>query len=304
VPLVKQFAARGWRWINDQPYLLLTITMVMWAGNIVASKFAIGEVSPMAIVCLRWAIVSVVLVGFRRQAIARELRVLAPYWRSVLLIGALAFTGFNALFYVAAYYTTAVNMTILQSAMPVLVLLGAVFVFGTRITLAIALGLFMTIAGVFVTASHGDLAQLLRLTFNRGDLFMLIASAVYAVYILYLRNKPKVPDLVYFTGLSLAAFVSSVPLLAAEIALGKSFWPTPTGWAVLTFIAVFPSLLAQLFFIRSVQLVGPNRAGLFTNLVPVFGIILSVLMVGEAFGIYQALALGLVVGGILIAERR
>jgi len=303
VPLVKQFAARGWRWFNDQPYLLLTITMVMWAGNIVASKFAIGEVSPMAIVCLRWAIVSVVLVGFRRQAIASELRVLAPYWRSVLLIGAVAFTGFNALFYVAAYYTTAVNMTILQSAMPVLVLIGAVLVFGTRVTLALAFGLFMTIAGVFVTASHGDLAQLLRLTFNRGDLFMLIASAVYAVYILYLRNKPKVPDLVYFTGLSLAAFISSVPLLAAEIALGKSFWPTPTGWAVLTFIAVFPSLLAQLFFIRSVQLVGPNRAGLFTNLVPVFGIILSVLMVGEAFGIYQALALALVVGGILIAER-
>ena len=303
MPLVKQFAARGWRWFNDQPYLLLTITMVMWAGNIVASKFAIGEVSPMAIVCLRWAIVSVVLVGFRRQAIASELRVLAPYWRSVLLIGAVAFTGFNALFYVAAYYTTAVNMTILQSAMPVLVLIGAVLVFGTRVTLALAFGLFMTIAGVFVTASHGDLAQLLRLTFNRGDLFMLIASAVYAVYILYLRNKPKVPDLVYFTGLSLAAFISSVPLLAAEIALGKSFWPTPTGWAVLTFIAVFPSLLAQLFFIRSVQLVGPNRAGLFTNLVPVFGIILSVLMVGEAFGIYQALALALVVGGILIAER-
>ncbi|MFC7396262.1 DMT family transporter [Chelatococcus sp. GCM10030263] len=301
---MKAIVERGWHWINDQPYLLLPITMLMWAGNIIASKYAIGEVSPMAIVCLRWGIVSLFLVAFRRQAIAGEMRALAPHWRIVLIMGTLAFTGFNSLFYLAAYHTTAVNMTIFQSAMPVLVLIGALFVFGVRITPAIVAGLLLTVVGVLVTASHGEVEQLLHLSLNRGDLFMLIACVIYAGYILHLRNKPKVPDLVYFTGLSLAAFVSSLPLLAAEIALGQSFWPTPTGWAVLTFIAIFPSLLAQLFFIRSVQLVGPNRAGVFTNLVPVFGIILSVLMVGEAFGLYQALAVVLVVSGILIAERR
>lgn len=288
----------------NQAYVLLSLTMLMWAGNVTASKFAVGEISPMAIVCLRWAIVCIVLMAVSRKEILQDLPQLKSHWPLIATMGTLAFTGFNALFYVAAYYTTAVNMAIIQSTVPVMVIVGAIFVFRQRITLGQAAGLVLTVLGVMVTASHGDLKALLHLSFNHGDLLMLIACVFYAAYALHLRNRPKVSDITYFTALAGAAFVSSLPLLAIEIAQGNAYWPSMTGWLTLAYIGLFPSLLGQIFFIRAVQLIGPSRAGLFTNLMPVFGIVLSIVLLGEAFGLYQAVAVVLVIGGILIAERR
>ncbi|MBS7705295.1 DMT family transporter [Chelatococcus asaccharovorans] len=295
--------ARATRWLFDQAYVLLPLTMLMWAGNVTASKFAVGQISPMSIVCLRWGIVCVVLLTFSRRDIVRDLPVLKSRWPVIVGMGTLAFTGFNALFYVAAYETTAVNMTIIQSAIPVFVVVGAILFFRQRINIGQTAGLVLTILGVMVTASHGDLETLLNLTINRGDLYMLVACAFYAAYALHLRSRPKVSDTAYFAAMALAAFVSSLPLLAIEIAQGKAYWPSPTGWLTLLYIGIFPSLLGQIFFIRSVQLIGPSRAGLFNNLMPVFGIALSIVLLGEAFGLYQMAAMVLVIGGILIAER-
>jgi drug/metabolite transporter (DMT)-like permease len=131
---------------------------------------------------------------------------------------------------------------------------------------------------------------------------MLVACLLYSGYTLALRNRPNIPNLVFFTALAFVAFVTSLPLLAYEVATGTALWPTPEGWALLLFIALFPSFLAQLVFMRGVQLIGPGRAGLFANLAPVFGSFLAVLTIGEPFGLFHFAALVLVVGGILIAE--
>jgi drug/metabolite transporter (DMT)-like permease len=112
-----------------------------------------------------------------------------------------------------------------------------------------------------------------------------------------------VPGLVFFAALAAVAFVISVPLLVAEVMSGQGYWPTGKGWLILAYVALGPSFLAQLFFMRGVELIGPGRAGVFVNLVPVFAALLAVLILSEPFAWYHAMALALVLGGIALAEK-
>jgi drug/metabolite transporter (DMT)-like permease len=294
----------GWRWLSGRPYLLLVLTTLIWAGNAVASRLAVGHISPLALTTMRWVGVCFILLPMLRKPLAEAWPLLRPRWRSILVMGALGFTAFNALMYAAAHSTTAVNITLFQGAIPVLVLLGGVVAFGTRIGAAQALGTALTLVGVVIVAAQGDLAVLQTLAFNIGDLWMLIACAAYAIYTLKLRDRPKVPGLVFFIAVALAALAISIPLFAYEIAAGQVIWPDARGWAILLYVTLLPSLVSQVFFMRGVELIGPSRAGLFVNLVPVFGAILAVVLLGEPFAAYHAVALGLVLGGIWLAERR
>ena len=297
-------AGRAWRALMRRAYLLLTLTALFWGGNAVAGRLAVGEISPMALTGLRWVIVVAILVPTLGRRVMEEWPSLAPRWRSILLMGALGFTGFNALFYAAAHHTSAVNLTIFQGAIPVLVLLGTVLFFRSRIRALQVVGMVVTMLGVAVVALKGDPAVLRTLAFNIGDVWMLGACVLYAGYTLGLRDRPQVAGFVFFTAMAVVAFLTSLPLLGLEIARGAVQWPTPRGWAVLLYVGLLPSLLAQIFFMRGVELIGPARAGLFVNLVPVFGALLAVVLLGEPFAVYHAAGLALVLGGIWLAERK
>jgi drug/metabolite transporter (DMT)-like permease len=287
-----------------QAYLLLSIASLAWAGNAVVSRLAIGEVSPMVLTCLRWTIVSAIFLVVRGRRLHDDVRLLLPHWRTGLWMGAIGYTLFSAVLYIAAYYTQAVNLAILQGTIPVYVLLGALVLHGTRAGFLQIVGVLLTLAGVAVVASKGDVNILLSLGFNFGDLLMLAGCASYALYTLRLRDRPPLPGITFFVLMAMGAFASSLPLLAIETLMGLSQWPTAKGWGVVLFVALGPSLIAQLSFIRGVELIGPGRAGIFVNLVPIFGALLSVVILGETFGMHHALALALVLGGILLAERR
>lgn len=291
-------------WFYQQPYLLLTLTSLGWAGNGVAGRLAVGEVSPMALTFLRWIMVSVILLAVAREPVAVAWPVLKQRWKIIAFMGALGFTGFNALFYAAAYHTTAVNLTIIQGAIPVLVLLGGYLVYRTPIRTLQAFGMVLTLVGVAIIATAGHLENLMQLVFNIGDVWMLVACVFYAFYTLALRNRPQVPGLALFAAMAVVALVTSIPLLVFEITKGDVHWPSAKGWLVLAYIAVFPSFLSQIWFMRGVELIGPARAGIFVNLVPVFGAILAVLCLGEPFGLYHGASLALVLMGILLAERK
>ncbi|MCB5177565.1 MULTISPECIES: DMT family transporter [Microvirga] len=293
-----------WKGLFGQAYLLLILTTLFWGGNAIAGRIAVGEISPMVLTCLRWVVVVAVMVPTTGRQLRAEWPVLRRHLPYIAGMGAFGFTAFNALFYAAAHHTTAVNLTIFQGSIPVLVLLGTVLFFRARILPLQILGMAVTIAGVVLVSVKGDLEILRTLALNIGDVWMLVACLFYAGYTLGLRRRPAVTGLVFFTALAVVAFVTSLPPLAYEMATGTLQWPTPTGWAVLLYVALLPSLLSQIFYIRGVELIGPARAGLFVNLVPVFGALLAVVLLGEPFAFYHALGLALVLGGIWLAERR
>ena len=303
-PPARPSASRAmWDRAFGNAFLLLVLTMMMWGGNAVAGRMAVGEVSPMALVTLRWLISAAILAVFARRQIAAEWPALRPHWRSIVVMGIVGFTAVNALYFWAAHHTTAVNMAILQGSMPAFVLLGALVFHRTRITPMQMIGLVVTMAGIATIATKGHVETLLTLSFNPGDLLILLMAVIYSAYTVALRDRPKVSGLVFFSGMAVVALVTSLPLLGIEIATDNVQWPTPKGWLVVAYVALLPSLVSQLLFMRAVDLIGPGRCGLFVNLVPVFGAIFAVLILSEPFGLYHAVALALVIGGIFLAER-
>ena len=290
------------RRLSRNAYLMLVAATMMWAGNSIIGKIAIGEVTPMTLTFMRWFLVCAILALFYRGDAAAAWPVLRPRWRWVVAMSVLGYTVFNALVYAAAHHTSGVNLTMLQSSIPVMVLIGAAIVFRTRIGGLQALGTVLTVVGVLVVASGGDIGRILRLGFNVGDLYVLIACALYAGYTLGLRKRPATSGFALFIGFAVVAMVSSLPLLVWEAATGEFFWPSLVGWGILAYVTLCPSLLSQIFYIRGVELIGPTRAGLFINLIPIFGAVMAVLVLGEPFGWQEVAAAALVFGGIAVAE--
>lgn len=293
--------------LYDQPYLLLILTTLGWGANSVASRMAVGQISPMTLTSARWGLVLVLLLVSFRRKIGEALPLVRRQWVAVLLMGACGFTLFNALNYVAAHYTSAVNLSITQGTVPLLVLLGGLLAHRAPIKGRQLAGAALALAGVAMVASGGSLDALMRLRFNVGDVMMFTAAAVYAGYTVALRDRGDgggAGPIPFFFGMAVAAFLTSLPLVAIEAATGGLQAPTPKGLAILVFIALAPSFMSALFFMRAVALIGPARAGLFFNLVPVFGALLAVLVLGEPLGLHQVVALALVLGGIAVAERR
>jgi drug/metabolite transporter (DMT)-like permease len=292
-----------WTAFWNNPFLLLSLTSLMFAGHSIVGRLAVGEISPMTLTCARWGLALIPLVFVARANLRRDFQVLRSHWLFVLAMGALGFTAFNALFYLSAHRTTALNMSILQGAIPAIVLIGARLFYGARIGPWQVFGTLMTMVGVAAIAAQGDLGRLLALAFNGGDVMLMIACVFYAGYTVGLRNRPAVSGLGFLTAMAAAAFVTSAPLFVIEFVNGGFIAPTLKGLGVLLYAVLLPSLLAQIFYMRGVELIGPGRAGVFINLVPVFGALLAVALLGESFAFYHLVALALVVVGIAIAQR-
>lgn len=284
--------------------LMLGLTTLFWGGNTVAGRLAVGEVSPMVVVFLRWAIVAGIMVPMVWPRIRTDWSLMRPQLLRMVLMAAFGFVAFNSLFYIAATQTTAVNLGIIQGSMPILVLIGSVFAFGTRIRLLQVMGILLTLVGVTLIAAQGDLQKLLALAVNPGDGVMLIACVLYSGYTLALRNRPQVSGLAFFATLAGISAIASLPGLFFEMATGTAQWPTAKGWLVVLYIALFPSFLSQIFFMRGVELIGPARAGVFINLVPIFAAGLAVSILGEPFEWHHGTALALVMIGIWLSERK
>ncbi|MDH3634903.1 MAG: DMT family transporter [Gammaproteobacteria bacterium] len=290
---------------NHQPraYFFLLVATLCWGLNANFSRLAVGEISPMQIVTFRWLGVVLLMLVFARENIIRDWPMLRRHLPFLAIMGGFGFTVFNALFYVAAHHTSAINIGILQGAVPIFVLLGGFLAFGQRITALQSIGVTTTLIGVVTVASGGKLVDLAGFTINRGDLFMLIACFIYAAYSLGLSRGPKVSSLGLFSIMAFVAWLISLPLILVETYLQGWQTPSTKGWIIVTLITLLPSLLAQLFFIFGVKLIGPARAGAFYNLVPVFASILAVVILKEVFELYHAISLGLVLGGIWLSER-
>jgi drug/metabolite transporter (DMT)-like permease len=291
--------ARLYEW----PALLLTLAAVFWAGNTVAARLAIGEITPFMLTTLRWVMVAAVLWPIYGGDIRKRWRDVRPRLGKITVLAVLGMSGFNALYYVAAHYTSAINIGILQGSLPIFVLAGAFLAHGTRASLVQLAGVLVTALGVVVVATRGDPLSILETELNTGDLAMLAACVLYAGYTVALRDRPEMSSGAFFTLLAVFATLTSLPLVGLEWLNGDLRMPTMNGLLITAWIAIFPSFLSQVFYLRGVDLIGPGRAGVFINLVPVFSAALAVWLISEAFAPYHAVALVLVIGGIWLAQR-
>jgi len=298
--------ARG-RGLLDRPYLILIVTVALWGGNSVAGKAAVGHIDPYVLITLRWGGAFLAILPFALRTLPADLPSIRANWLLFLFYGAIGFAAFNALIYVSAYFTSGVNLALDQVAINILVMLGNFVFYKTRVRLLQAAGVAVTIAGVAVTATHGDLTRLLALDINFGDLLVLIACIGYAAYSLLLRYRPATD---WKSFIAATFFIALVTSLLFQATLGGGFGAffeglgriTPLGWAIAVYAILLPSLVSQMLYVRGVELIGPNRASLFINLIPLFGALGAVLVLGEALQPFHIVATVLIAAGIVMAE--
>ncbi len=275
--------------------------MLGWAGNTVAGRMSTGEISPMVVVFLRWFIISIFLILFLNKKLILSFNLISGKLVWLCLMGSLGLTGFNALFYIAAQNTTAINLGIIQGIMPAIILVGSVIMFKEAVNFTKVAGLIIAFFGVLVVVSQGDYERVILLSFNYGDLVMLCACFFYSGFTLGLKNKPVIDPIVLMTYFSLSALLFSIPLIITEYYLGLIQVPaTSTAWLTILYIAFVPSFLAQIFFIRGVELVGASKAGLFINFLPIFAAILGVILLGEKLFVYHLISLFIVLLGVYL----
>lgn len=287
----------------NSPHFTLIMATLMWAGHTIAARLSVGEMSPMVMMGLRWfACLAILAFIFRRQIRAEWPRVRERLgW--VVLMGGGGMAGFTFFFILAAQHTSAVNLGITQSAIPAIVMLLSLAVFGTRIGAMQLVGLFVSFVGVAVLVTKGSLAALLAMRFNHGDLLMLLACVCYAAYTVGLSRRLEMSPAL------LLAFFSIPASLVFAFSMGVEYWngtmqmPGGKGLAIVVYCAIFPSMLAQICFMRGVELAGANRAGVYLNLIPVFGALMAVVILSERLYSFHAASAVMVLGGIYLAER-
>ena len=285
-------------------YGLLTLTALLWAGNAIAGKLAVGEVSPFLLTALRWAIAAAILGVVARRRIAADLPAIRANLPMLAAMGAVGFTLFNVLFYLALVHTSAINVAIEQASMPLAVFALNFVFFGIRVTGLQIAGFLLTALGVAVTAAGGNPLRILGAGLNVGDAMMIVAISFYGGYSVALARKPAIHWLSFLAVLSLVAAVASLPFAAWEYASDDMIRPSAKGWAVTVFTAIGPAIVAQLCWAMGLELIGSNRGGVFINIVPVFTAGFAILLLGETFGLHHAIAMALVIGGVWLSQQR
>ena len=289
--------------MHANPYVLLTLTAAFWAGNAIAGRLAAGMISPVALTFARWFFACLVFYVISRPHLKRDWAVVRRHLPLLFTLGAAGFSLFNIGLYWSLQYTSAINVTIEQSAMPVLIILANYVLFKTRITALQGLGVLLTISGVLVTATRGSPIAIFETGVNKGDAMMLLCILLYGGYTVALRYRPDIHWTSLMFVLSTSAMLLALPFYALEILQEGFHAPGLRTWGIIAYTAIFPSMVSHLLFIRGVAMIGANRAGLFINLVPIFGALLAVVILSESFQLFHFAGLTLVLGGIAMAER-
>lgn len=284
------------------PYLLLILTTLFWAGNFVLARAIHLDLQPFTLAFLRWALALLIIAPWWLKRAWKVRQVLHDHLPMLTVQGILGVACFNTLVYFGVQYTQASNAMLMQSAVPVVILLLGVIFLREAVSSRQWLGVFLSLGGVLVLISRGSLEVLAGLNFNRGDLWIFLAMLSWSLYTLSLRWKPAALDGFTFFGFSvLVGVVVLFPFMLWEQRGSTELVLTePFIWTVV-YMAIFPSILSFLFWNYGVERLGAATAGLFIHLMPMFGLLLATVFLGERLGWYHLAGVLLIFSGLYIA---
>jgi drug/metabolite transporter (DMT)-like permease len=292
------------QWLNNQPYLLLTLTSLFWAGNIVLARHVAGHVPPLTLSCVRWIGTFLILLPFAWPHLKQDWPVLRAHLPMMLFLSLVGFAYNNAISYWALQYTEALNALLIQSAGPLFVALWSLALFGIRLTGAQLAGIAISLAGVLTIILRGDFGALASISFNRGDLMFASSLVSFGLYSALIPRRPVTHALSLISFTTCCGALMLVPFSIWEYSTGVTLKFDFVSMATLGYAVIFPSTLAYLFFNRGLALIGPNRAAPFFHLVPVFGSAMAILLLGEQLRLFHLVGYVLVLAGVVIASRR
>jgi drug/metabolite transporter (DMT)-like permease len=291
-------------WLANQPYLLLSITALCWAGNAIVGRLAAGHIPPVTLSFLRWSLAFLLILPFAWKHLRRDWAAIRGRLGTMVVLSVTGISAFNTLQYWALEHTQALNTLLLQSAAPLFVAIWSLALLGVRLTLAQAGGIVLSLTGVLVILLHGDLTTLKSIEFNKGDVIFMVALVIFGLYSVLSLKRPNIHGL-SFVGFTFGCgAVCLIPLLVRELLTRPVMQLDTTNLLTLFYVAVFPSTLAYLCFNRGVQLIGANRAAPFFHVVPVFGSVMAIVFLGEHPQLFHLIGFALVLTGVFVASRK
>jgi drug/metabolite transporter (DMT)-like permease len=291
-------------WLANQPYLLLSITALCWAGNAIVGRLAAGHIPPVTLSFLRWSLAFLIILPFAWKHLVRDWPAIRGRLGIMIVLSITGIGAFNTLQYWALEHTQALNTLLLQSAGPLVVAVWSLALLGIRLTLAQAAGVMLSMAGVLIILMHGDLTKLSNIEFNHGDLIFLIALAIFGFYSVLSLKRPNIHALSFVAFTFGAGAACLIPLFIWELFARPLMRIDAANLLSLFYVALFPSTIAYLCFNRGVQLIGANRAAPFFHVVPVFGTVMSIIFLGEHPQAFHFIGFALVLTGVFVASRK
>lgn len=281
------------------PHVLLALTALFWAGHWIVARAVHPHVSPVSLAFWRWAAAIAFLAPLALPLLLREWPAVRAAWRPILFFGTCGTVLYNAVGYVGIKQTTATNAVLFQSVTPALIPLIAFLIFRDRIRVRTILGLALSFLGVLAIVLRLEPRALLTLGANPGDLWLLANVALWALYTACLRWKPRdLSPLAFMLAVMLAGMLTGLPATLVDYAAGGRFEPTWGSVLGTLYLGLFPSVICYVMWNRGVAEVGPARAGVYLHLIPLFGALMAVALLGEELRLYHLVGIALILLGI------
>jgi drug/metabolite transporter (DMT)-like permease len=296
-------ASRG-SWLANQPYLLLTITALCWAGNAIVGRLAAGHIPPVTLAFMRWSLAFLITLPLAWNHLKRDWAAIRGGLRTMVFLSLTGIAAFNTLQYWSLEYTQALNTLLLQSAGPLFVAVWSLILLGVRLTPAQAAGIVLSLTGVLVILLHGDLTAIKTISFNTGDIIFTVALLIFGLYSVMSLKRPAIHDLSFVAFTFGCGAAALVPALILELLWRPVMQLNAANILSLIYVAIFPSTIAYLCFNRGVQLIGANRAAPFFHVVPVFGSVMAIVFLGERPQAFHLIGFALVLTGVFVASRK
>lgn len=299
-----------WSWRGaagalSSPYLALGLAVLFWSGNFVVGRAAREVLPPIAFNFWRWAIALLILLPFCWRDVWWHRHLIRREWRILAALAISGMTAFHSFVYIGLAHTEAINGFVYFAISPLFFVLFSWLLYHERIGLPQALGILVSIAGAAIVIARGEPAILLDLRLASGDLWLLGAVVLWALYSVLLKRRPKgLPPLALISVVIAFALLFLAPFYALEVSSGRRVDVGPESALSLLYVSIFASVFAYILWNRGVREVGPNAAGITMQLMPVFGALLAVVFLGERMASYHWLGALLVLAGILLARRQ
>jgi drug/metabolite transporter (DMT)-like permease len=283
-------------------WLLAALPPLFWAGNFVLARALHMEITPIALSFWRWAIALLILLPFVHSGLWQQRRLLLRNWPVLTLFAVLGVTNYNTFAYLGLQHTTATNGVLLSSVTPVVIVALSFLLFRVPLRGVQLFGILLSLAGVVLIATEGRPRMLVGLELNRGDLWILAASLDWALYSVFLRWRPAgLEPKTFLTAIIAIGLLPLAVLYAWDLAAGHRFAINATNLAAIGYVALFPSVLAYVFWHRAVAEMGPNRTGQYLHLMPAFGAALAIVLLGERLQAFHLVGAVMIAVGIVLA---
>lgn len=284
--------------------LLLALANLLWSGNWVAGRALRDAFEPASLNFWRWAVATLVLAPFALPRLRGKGALIRRHAGILLLLALSGVAVFQCLVYLGLRTTTAVNAVLLNSSMPMFMLLCSWVIERERASARQIAGMLLSLAGIVIILARGDAASLLQLELHAGDFWILLAMPVWGVYSVLLKRRPaQLGGLEFLFVIAAAGTLMLAPLAAILAMQSAPRWPGAAAALGVLYMGIGASVLAFFFWNRGVSVVGANIAGFTIHLLPAFGTVLAILSLGEAFAGFHAAGIAIILAGVLLATR-